>query len=87
MDGIARAIEAPPEIAFIDIGLPTIDGYEVARRVRAQLGAATPRLVALSGYGSDHHRALALDAGFDTHIAKPIDVTQLRHEIADAGKR
>jgi CheY-like chemotaxis protein len=50
------------------------------------LGADAPRLVALSGYGSDQHRALALDAGFDTHIAKPIDVTQLRREIA-AGKQ
>jgi len=82
--GIAAALEARPDIAFVDIGLPTIDGYAVARRVRAALGPDAPRLVALSGYGSDQHRALALDAGFDTHIAKPIDVTQLRREIAAA---
>lgn len=82
--GVARAIEHRPDIAFIDIGLPTIDGYEVARRVRAALGAATPRLVALSGYGSAQHRAAALEAGFDIHIAKPIDGTQLRRELAAA---
>jgi len=83
-DGVARAIEQRPDIAFVDIGLPTIDGYEVARRVRAKLGAQTPRLVALSGYGSDEHRARALEAGFDIHIAKPINLAQLRQQIAVA---
>jgi signal transduction histidine kinase len=83
--GVARALDERPDIAFVDIGLPTIDGYEVARRVRAGLGHQT-RLVALTGYGSDQHRALALEAGFDTHIAKPIDVAQLRREIAAAKK-
>ena len=84
--GVARAVEVRPDIAFIDIGLPTIDGYEVARRVRAELGAATPRLVALSGYGSREHRARALEAGFDAHVAKPIDVVHLHREIAAARK-
>jgi signal transduction histidine kinase len=80
--GVARAVESRPDIAFIDIGLPTIDGYEVARRVRAELGAATPRLVALSGYSSHEHCARALEAGFDAHVAKPIDVVHLCREIA-----
>lgn len=84
--GVMRAVEGRPDIAFVDIGLPTIDGYEVARRIRAELGAATPRLVALSGYGSLEHRARALEAGFDVHVAKPIDVVHLRREIAAAKK-
>ncbi|HEX3764619.1 MAG TPA: hybrid sensor histidine kinase/response regulator [Kofleriaceae bacterium] len=84
--GVVCAIEGRPDIAFIDIGLPTIDGYEVARRVRAKLGAATPRLVALSGYGSHEHRARALEAGFDAHVAKPIDIVHLHREIAAAKK-
>jgi two-component system, sensor histidine kinase len=84
--GVMRAVEGHPDIAFVDIGLPTIDGYEVARRVRAELGAAAPRLVALSGYGSLEHCARALEAGFDAHIAKPIDVVGLRREIAAAKK-
>jgi signal transduction histidine kinase len=83
-DGVARALESRPDIAFIDIGLPTIDGYEVARRLRAGLGPNAPRLVALSGYGSEQHRALAIEAGFDIHIAKPIDAAQLRRELAAA---
>jgi signal transduction histidine kinase len=85
--GVACAIQGRPDIAFVDIGLPTIDGYEVARRVRAELGPATPRLVALSGYGSHEHRARALEAGFDAHIAKPIDVAHLRREIAAAAAK
>jgi signal transduction histidine kinase len=80
--GLAIAIEGRPDIAFVDIGLPTIDGYEVARRVRAALGPDAPRLVALSGYGSEQHRALALEAGFDTHIAKPMAAAQLHRELA-----
>jgi signal transduction histidine kinase/CheY-like chemotaxis protein len=83
---VMRAVEGRPDIAFVDIGLPTIDGYEVARRVRAELGAATPRLVALSGHGSLEHRARALEAGFDAHITKPIGVVHLRREIAAAKK-
>jgi signal transduction histidine kinase len=85
--GVARVLEARPDIAFIDIGLPTIDGYEVARRIRAALGARAPRLVALSGYGSEQHRRRALEAGFDVHIVKPIDAVQLRRELTAAGPR
>ncbi len=85
--GVSQAIAHRPDIAFVDIGLPTIDGYEVARRVRAALGDGAPRLVALSGYGSPQHRALALEAGFDVHIAKPIDSAQLRRELAAAAQR
>jgi two-component system, sensor histidine kinase len=84
--GVERALEARPDIAFVDIGLPGIDGYEVARRVRA--GATRPiRLVALSGYGSAEYRARAFEAGFDDHVAKPISRDQLRRCIADAPER
>ncbi|HET9623833.1 MAG TPA: response regulator [Kofleriaceae bacterium] len=85
--GVAQAVEHRPDIAFIDIGLPTIDGYEVARRVRAALGDRAPRLVALSGYGSEQHRAAAIAAGFDLHIAKPIDADKLRRELANVTPR
>ena len=76
LEGVARTVEAQPDIAFVDIGLPGIDGYEVARRVRAR-GGTLPYLVALSGYGSKEHRERAFAAGFDEHIAKPMAMDQL----------
>ena len=61
-----------PEVALIDIGLPEVDGYEVARRIRKRLGGAV-RLIALTGYGDAEARRLAAEAGFDEHLVKPVD--------------
>ncbi|MBI2203071.1 MAG: response regulator [Candidatus Rokubacteria bacterium] len=76
----AAAIEAfrtkKPDIALVDIGLPGIDGYEVARQIRA-LGPPQPFLVALTGYGRPEDRQRAAEAGFDTHLVKPVDPTDL----------
>ena len=66
------ALENPPEVALIDVGLPDMSGYEVARRIRAALGPAIV-LVAVTGYGSPDDRRLAHDAGFDFHLVKPVD--------------
>ena len=88
LEGVARTVEARPDIAFVDIGLPGIDGYEVARRLRADAhGGRLPYLVALSGYGSSEHRALAFAAGFDEHIAKPMALDQLAAVMAHARER
>ena len=67
------------DVALVDIGLPGIDGYELARRVRAAGDA--PRLVAMSGYGQVADRERALAAGFDLHLTKPITMTALVHEL------
>ncbi|MFY0541472.1 response regulator [Nannocystis pusilla] len=64
------------------MGLPGIDGYEVARRVRAQLDGRSPVLIALSGYGSPEHRERAHEAGFDEHVVKPIKLANLRRIVA-----
>jgi CheY-like chemotaxis protein len=61
-----------PEVAILDIGLPVMDGYELARRVRDKLGAAC-RLIALTGYGQEHDRRRSHEAGFDAHLVKPVD--------------
>jgi signal transduction histidine kinase len=66
-----------PEIVLLDIGMPEMDGYEVAKRIRSELGLGDALLVALSGYGEDRHRRLAREAGFDRHVTKPVDVTKL----------
>ena len=70
------------DVALVDIGLPGIDGYELARRVRA--GGDSPRLVAMSGYGQVADRERALAAGFDLHLTKPISMTALVHELRPA---
>jgi DNA-binding response OmpR family regulator len=69
-DGIELAMRHRPHAVLVDIGLPGLDGYSVARRVRAELGTSV-RLVALTGYGSARDRMRSFDAGFDEHITKP----------------
>jgi CheY-like chemotaxis protein len=69
--------QSRPEVVFLDIGMPGMDGYEVARRLRAQHGAAGLRLVALTGWGQEHDRQRAREAGFDHHLTKPVAPTDL----------
>ena len=71
-----------PDIAFIDIGLPGIDGYEVASRVRAQPHGADVFLVALTGYGLGADRERSRDAGFDVHLVKPFHPDELKKIFA-----
>jgi len=73
---LEAAASARPEAAFLDIGLPVMDGYELARRMRDLLGP-TIKLVALTGYGQEHDRALSRAAGFDEHLVKPVDLEHI----------
>jgi signal transduction histidine kinase/CheY-like chemotaxis protein len=66
-----------PEVAILDIGLPVIDGYELATRLLALPEATDCRLIALTGYGQEHDRRRSLDAGFHEHLVKPVDVDRL----------
>ena len=79
------------DIAFVDVGLPGVDGYEVARRIRAAAPGREISLVALTGYGMENDRKKAFDAGFDEHLVKPADhekvaalVDQPPHRAAQA---
>ena len=72
-----------PDLAVLDIGLPAMDGYELAARLRAQAGAAAPILIALSGYGQESDRARSEAAGFAVHLVKPIDAMELLSTIED----
>jgi CheY-like chemotaxis protein len=76
---LARAKD--PDIALVDIGLPGIDGYEIARRVRAR-DARRPILIALTGYGQPEDRQRATEAGFDDVLVKPVDPTALASLLA-----
>jgi PAS domain S-box-containing protein len=85
-DGLTAVSEARrlrPDVALIDIGLPGLDGYEVARRVRAD--APGVRLVAVTGYGQPDDLARARAAGFDVHIVKPVDPQQIRDALVAEG--
>ncbi|HEY6922047.1 MAG TPA: response regulator [Steroidobacteraceae bacterium] len=66
-----------PEVALLDIGMPKLDGYEVARRIRAQPWGARITLVALTGWGQDSDRRRSQEAGFDSHLVKPLDLDKL----------
>ena len=84
--GLVRiALEQQPDIAFVDIGLPGIDGYEVAQRVRSEGAGSQLLLVALTGYGSKEQKARAIDSGFDHHLVKPVDTKLLEEFIGDLG--
>ena len=80
VEGLARILADKPDVAIIDIGMPVMDGYEVARQVRATLGPSV-LLVAVTGYGREEHRREALSAGFDVHLTKPLDFGQLQRAI------
>lgn len=84
-EGVARAIASRPQIALIDLGLPELDGFEVARQIRAALGEAV-LLVALSGYTQEEDRRRAQEAGFDAHLPKPIELEQLNRVLSSTPK-
>jgi signal transduction histidine kinase/ActR/RegA family two-component response regulator len=81
--GLRLAAEANPDVVVIDIGLPDIDGYEVARRLRARAGSSAMALIALSGYGGEDVQGRAHAAGFDVHLVKPVSVERLALAIAE----
>jgi signal transduction histidine kinase/CheY-like chemotaxis protein len=86
--GLERLRQLSPRLAFIDIGLPGLDGYQLAREVRASDAGSRdvqrPWLVALTGYGQPEDRERALAAGFDRHLTKPVSVTALRQALEEA---
>lgn len=71
---LSLARDFQPQIALLDIGLPVMDGYELAGRLRALPGLSGVRLVAITGYGQDADRARSLQAGFDEHLVKPVEI-------------
>jgi CheY-like chemotaxis protein len=76
--GLELFKSAHPDVAFVDIGLPGMDGYEIARRLRAEPNGAGVLLVALTGYGSASDRDRSRQAGFDLHLLKPVDPKTLQ---------
>lgn len=79
-EGIEIAVKHSPAVVLLDIVLPDVDGHEVARQLRRKLGTSL-RLLALSGYGEPQDRARSIEAGFDAHLVKPIDPTDLERIV------
>jgi signal transduction histidine kinase len=79
---LETAVRHMPEVALLDIGMPLLDGYEVARRIRAQEWGKGVTLVALTGWGQESDRRRSQEAGFDTHLVKPLDLDQLTTLLA-----
>ena len=82
LKGLDAILNLRPEIALIDIGLPGMDGYELARRARAVLGGSVV-LIALTGYGSPEDRQQATEAGFNSFLLKPVDLAALQQLLAE----
>ena len=80
--GIEAALRFQPDVAIIDLGLPGLDGYAVARYLRASAGTKRTRLVALTGYGAPKDERRAREAGFDDHLVKPVDPDRLAQILA-----
>ena len=75
-----------PDICILDIGLPTLDGYELARRIRLKPDMKYKTLIAVTGYGQDSDIQMALKSGFDQHLVKPVDIEKLIEAIEGATK-
>ena len=86
-EALERLPKSRPDIAILDIGLPGMDGFELAKRIRAHPDLASLRLVALTGYGQAEHKALASGAGFDEHLVKPVDLQTLQGALARAPRQ
>ena len=85
-DGVRRATSWGPDVVLCDIGLPGIDGFEVARRLRRQPGTEQALLVAITGYGTEQDRRRGFEAGFDHYLVKPADPDELRRLLADRAR-
>ena len=85
---LEAAADFRPEVALLDIGLPVMDGYELARRLRGDKNLPGLRLIAVTGYGQVNDRHRAEDAGFDAHMVKPVNMEELAAligRLADPG--
>jgi CheY-like chemotaxis protein len=78
---LRMAVEFRPDVVLLDIGMPGLDGYEVARRLRALKPAHPMRIVAITGWGQEADRSRSREAGFDVHLVKPVDPTLLTKVI------
>jgi signal transduction histidine kinase/ActR/RegA family two-component response regulator len=83
-EALDAAASLHPEIAFLDLGLPKLDGYALARKIRAMPQGPTTVLVAITGWGQQHDKTRAQEAGFDHHLVKPVDISTIQAILESA---
>jgi CheY-like chemotaxis protein len=83
LEAVEVAATVQPQVTLLDIGLPRLNGYEAARRIRERQGHQGLTLVALTGWGQDEDRRRSKDAGFDAHMIKPVDFAALTRLLAE----
>jgi CheY-like chemotaxis protein len=86
-DALKLAAEIKPDVVLLDIGMPGMDGYEVARALRANPGVGNPVLVAVTGWGDAEDRLKSKAAGFDEHLTKPVDISMIELLFATLAAR
>jgi PAS domain S-box-containing protein len=86
-DGLAAALEFLPDVILLDIGLPKLDGYEVAKRIRQEAALHNVVLVAMTGYGREKERQRSQEAGIDHHLVKPVDYGTLEQILAAVSEK
>ena len=84
---VNAASEFAPEVVFLDIGMPKLNGYEACRRIRELPKGAAPFVIALTGWGHDDDRRQSREAGFDHHLVKPVDPAELEKLLDTLGRR
>ena len=83
--GLEAAEQLQPDVILLDIGMPGLDGYETCRLIREQPWGQGITVIALTGYGQEEDRQRTRDAGFDDHLAKPVDLEALITVLAEHG--
>jgi CheY-like chemotaxis protein len=83
-EAVLAALAFHPDVILLDIGLPGIDGYHLAQKLRELPETSSARLIAVSGYGQESDRVLSKAAGFDLHLVKPVDPRRLSAAIDEA---
>ncbi|MEO8184355.1 MAG: ATP-binding protein [Deltaproteobacteria bacterium] len=83
---LSLAGEFHPDLALLDIGLPVMDGFDLAQRLKRRLSANPPKFVAITGYGQPSDRARSKQAGFDEHLVKPVDLARLNAIVRSVGR-
>ena len=83
LEAVEAAATFRPDVVLLDIGLPKLNGYEAAQRIREQPHGESTMLVALTGWGQDEDRQKSKDAGFGAHIVKPVDLAALTRLLAE----
>jgi CheY-like chemotaxis protein len=84
---VSEAAAFGPDLALVDLGLPGLDGYEVARMIRSRPELAHTALVAVSGWGQEEHRKRSAAAGFSRHLVKPVTPETLREVLAGVPRK